>query len=308
MGLDEHQTVLLEEAVHALINKRNGSYVDCTYGRGGHSQAIADELAAEGRLLVIDQDQAAIAHAEQQFAADERVIVQHGAFSSIKEFTVKHDLYPLDGVLLDLGVSSPQLDDGSRGFSFNHSGPLDMRMNQGQGETAAEWLARAKVDEITMVLKRYGEERFARRIATRIVEVRAGEPIRSTQRLVEIVETAIPRREKHKHPATRTFQAIRIQVNRELQELESCLHDVIELLNSGGRVVIISFHSLEDRMVKRFFRRMAKGDELPSRLPIRDSELNKRVRVIGKPVRASSKEVEANRRARSSIMRVAEKL
>ncbi len=308
MNVTEHQTVLLEEAVHALITKRNGSYVDGTYGRGGHSQAIADRLDDSGRLLVVDRDADAVAHAKDRFATDPRVVVQHGPFSSIREYVTQNQMSPLDGVLLDLGVSSPQLDRSERGFSFNESGPLDMRMDQTEGETAAEWLARASADEITSVLKRYGEERYARRIARQIVEVRANEPIESTEKLVEIVETAIPYRDKHKHPATRTFQAIRIQVNRELQELESCLHDVIELLNSGGRLVIISFHSLEDRLVKRFFRRMERGDDLPSRLPVRDDQLNRQVRVIGKPIRASEEEIENNRRARSSIMRVAEKL
>lgn len=308
MNVTEHQTVLLEEAVHALITKRHGNYVDGTYGRGGHSQAIADELDENGRLLVIDRDRDAIAHAVNRFAADPRVKVQHGPFSAIKDYALALDMCPLDGVLLDLGVSSPQLDLPGRGFSFTEAGPLDMRMDQGQDETAAEWLARASVDEITSVLKRYGEERYARRIARRIVEVREIDPIESTDKLVEIVETAIPRRDQHKHPATRTFQAIRIQINRELQELESCLHDVIELLNSGGRLVIISFHSLEDRLVKRFFRKMERGDDLPSRLPVRDDQLNRQLKVIGKPVRASREEIETNRRARSSIMRVAEKL
>jgi 16S rRNA (cytosine1402-N4)-methyltransferase len=183
-----------------------------------------------------------------------------------------------------------------------------MRMNQTEGQTAAQWLSVASQDQIIDVLKRYGEERYARRIARKIVETRATSPIDTTAKLVDICQTSIPRKEKHKHPATRTFQAIRIQVNHELDELETCLHDVIDLLNSGGRFVVISFHSLEDRIVKHFFRRMEKGDDLPSRLPIRDVELNRRVKVIGKPVRASEAEVERNRRARSSIMRIAEKL
>lgn len=305
---DPHQTVLLEEAVSALVTNPSGIYVDCTYGRGGHSQAIVNALEADGRLLVVDRDKTAIDHAEAKFKDDPRVWVEHGAFSQLVEFTQKHHLEGLDGVLIDLGVSSPQLDDGERGFSFQQSGPLDMRMNQTEGQTAEEWLGVASQDEIIDVLKRYGEERFARRIARRIVETRAASPIDTTRKLVEICERSIPRKEKHKHPATRTFQAIRIQVNHELDELETCLHDVMELLNSGGRFVVISFHSLEDRIVKHFFRRMEKGDELPSRLPIRDVELNRRVKVIGKPVRASEDEIERNRRSRSSIMRIAEKL
>ncbi len=302
-----HQTVLLEEAVRALITNRDGTYVDCTYGRGGHSAAIAAALSSDGRLLVIDRDLAAVDHARQTFADDPRVIVQHGPFSRLKEFVEAHGLETLDGVLMDLGVSSPQIDQGERGFSFQQSGPLDMRMDQGSGETAEAWIASASEEDITLVLKQYGEERFARRIARNIVAARTEGPISTTDRLVEIVEMSIPRREKHKHPATRTFQAIRIQVNRELEELETCLADVIELLKSGGRVVVISFHSLEDRLVKRFFRRLEKGDDLPSRLPIRDDQLNRKVRILGKPVKPSASEVADNRRARSSIMRIAEK-
>ena len=302
-----HQTVLLEEAVRALITNRDGTYVDCTYGRGGHSAAIAAALSGNGRLLVIDRDLAAVDHARQTFADDPRVIVQHGPFSRLKEFVEAHGLETLDGVLMDLGVSSPQIDQGERGFSFQQSGPLDMRMDQGSGETAEAWIASASEEDITRVLKQYGEERFARRIARNIVAARAEGPISTTDRLVEIVEMSIPRREKHKHPATRTFQAIRIQVNRELEELETCLTDVIELLKSGGRVVVISFHSLEDRLVKRFFRRLEKGDDLPSRLPVRDDQLNRKVRILGKPVKPSAIEVADNRRARSSIMRIAEK-
>jgi 16S rRNA (cytosine1402-N4)-methyltransferase len=305
---DPHQTVLLEEAVHALITNRNGTYVDCTYGRGGHSQAIADRLNADGRLLVVDKDLAAIDHAEERFRNDPRVLIEHGAFSQLKSIVKKHQLPDLDGVLMDLGVSSPQLDDGDRGFSFQQSGPLDMRMNQAEGETAEQWLQKASEQNIIDVLKRYGEERFARRIARNILKARETAPIDTTQKLVSIIETSIPFREKHKHPATRTFQAIRIQVNHELEELETCLHDVIDLLNSGGRFVVISFHSLEDRIVKRFFRRMEKGEDLPSRLPIRDADLDKRVKVLGKPVRASEEEIARNRRSRSSIMRIAEKL
>lgn len=302
-----HQTVLLEEAVRALITNRNGTYVDCTYGRGGHSEAIVRELGAEGRLLVVDRDRVAVEHALERFADDPRVIVQHGAFSRISQFAADHGLESFDGVLLDLGVSSPQLDQGERGFSFRQNGPLDMRMNQTEGETAAEWLALASESDITDVLKRFGEERFARRIARNIVEARQSSPIETTERLVEIVEMSVPRREKHKHPATRTFQAIRIQVNRELEELETCLSDVIDLLKSGGRLVVISFHSLEDRMVKRFFRRMERGDDLPSRLPVTEDQLNRKLRVLNKPVRPTEEETSVNRRARSSIMRVAEK-
>ena len=304
----EHQTVLLEEAVRTLITNRDGTYVDCTYGRGGHSEAIASELGESGRLLVIDRDLSAIEHARARFASDPRVLVEHGAYSEIARFASANNIESFDGVLLDLGVSSPQLDEGGRGFSFQQSGPLDMRMDQSSGETAAEWLARASEGEITEVLKKFGEERFARRIARNIVSLRQQQPIETTGRLVEIVETSIPRREKNKHPATRTFQAIRIQVNRELEELDICLGDVIDLLHSGGRLVVISFHSLEDRLVKRFFRQMARGDDLPSRLPVKDEQLNRKLRLLGKPVKPSDDEIARNRRSRSSIMRAAERL
>ena len=308
MTTPPHQTVLLEEAVRALMTNPGGSYVDCTYGRGGHSQAIADSLNPEGRLLVMDRDEEAVAHAQARFRDDRRVIIEHACFSQLKHLADSHRFEAVDGVLMDLGVSSPQLDEAERGFSFQRSGPLDMRMNRSEGPTAAEWLAKASEREITDVLKQYGEERFARRIAGKIVATREDSPIDTTDKLVEVVETSIPGREKHKHPATRTFQAIRIQVNRELEELQSCLADVVELLNSGGRLVVISFHSLEDRIVKGFFRRMAQGAELPSRLPVRDADIARYFRIRGKPIRPSGEEVAGNRRARSSIMRVAEKL
>ncbi len=319
MTADLHRPVLLGEAVQALVTNRNGHYVDCTYGRGGHSRAIVAALGTEGRLLVLDRDQAAVAHARAEFAANPGVTVVHSEFSALRQHVCEHGLDPLDGALLDLGVSSPQLDDADRGFSFNHPGPLDMRMNQQAGETAAQWLSRASEPEITDVLKQYGEERFARRIAQKIIQARQVRPIESTSQLVGIVETAVPvakphRRNHHhngrrqKHPATKTFQAIRIQINQELQELETCLQELVGLLKSGGRIVIISFHSLEDRLVKRFFRRLARGDDLPPRLPVRESQLDKKLKLIGKPIRASAAEVAGNRRARSSIMRVAEKL
>ena len=303
-----HRTVLLEEALRGLVTKRNGTYVDCTYGRGGHSVAIARELNFDGRLLLVDRDLTAIHHARTRFDGDSRVLIEHGPFSQIRQFAHNHRLEKIDGVLLDLGVSSPQLDEASRGFSFQKAGPLDMRMNQTEGQTAADWLISASEIEITDVLKRFGEERFAKRIARNIVKARSEAPIDTTDRLVEIVEMSVPRREKKKHPATRTFQAIRICVNRELEELYSCLEDVVELLHSGGRIVVISFHSLEDRLVKRFFRRMTAGDPLPSRLPITDDQLNRKLKLVGKPTKPSETEILVNRRARSSIMRVAEKL
>ena len=303
-----HQAVLLKEAVRALITNRNGTYVDCTYGRGGHSSAIASELGADGRLLVVDRDLTAIQHARVTFASDPRVLVEHGAFSQIRQFARDHQIEKVDGVLLDLGVSSPQLDEGKRGFSFRQAGPLDMRMDQTEGGTAAEWLASAGESEITDVLKRFGEERFARRIARNIVEARSQVPIDTTDRLVEIVEMSIPHREKHKHPATRTFQAIRIQVNRELEELDTCLTDVVDLLHSGGRLVVISFHSLEDRLVKTKFAPLLRGCICPPALPICACGLQPSFRKAVPRTRASAMEVESNRRARSATLRIFEKL
>ncbi len=303
-----HESVLLNEAVDALVQDLDGCYVDCTYGRGGHSQEIADRIGKNGRLMVIDRDISAIEDARQRFKNDNRVVVVHGSFSYLADYVEEHDMRPLDGVLLDLGVSSPQLDEPARGFSFSSDGPLDMRMDQSRGPTAADWIAVADEDEITNVLRRFGEEKFARRIARKIVEKRAESRIATTAALVEIIEAAVPRREKNKHPATRTFQAIRIHINEELRNLEDCLRDVIDLTVSGGRLVVISFHSLEDRIVKRFIRRMEKGDVYPDRLPIRDSEIKRYVKSVGKAVKPSRDEVSENRRSRSSIMRVAEKL
>jgi 16S rRNA (cytosine1402-N4)-methyltransferase len=302
-----HETVLKDEAVEALVLNPSGRFVDCTYGRGGHAAAILERLNDGGKLMVIDRDLAAIEDAEARFGTDDRVIIVHGSFAGVARFINEHDMTPVDGVLLDLGVSSPQLDQAERGFSFSADGPLDMRMDQSDGETAADWLMRAKVGEIARVIGRYGEERFARRIARAIVDARENEEITRTGQLVKIVEEAIPRREKHKHPATRTFQAIRIHINRELESLEYCLASIVDLLATGGRLVVISFHSLEDRIVKRFMRDMARGEKLPDKLPIRDDEITRKLRLAGKPIRASEAEVDKNRRARSSIMRVAEK-
>lgn len=315
MIADSHKPALLHEAVQALVTNLSGSYVDCTYGRGGHARQIASKLTKAGRLLVIDRDASAIAHAREVFARDSRVAVQQGAFSCISEYMQQHGLHSLDGALMDLGVSSPQLDNAGRGFSFSKAGPLDMRMDQSQGLTAAAWLASADENELVTVLARYGEERYARRIAREIIAERARVPIDTTSRLAEVVESAMPARsswrssrKQRKHPATKTFQAIRIRVNDELAELETCLGELATLLNAGGRLVVISFHSLEDRIVKRFFRRLARGEDLPAKLPVRDLELNRQLKVLGKPIRPDEAEVDSNIRARSSIMRVAEKL
>ena len=301
-----HNTVLIQEAVDALLIKPKGRYVDCTYGRGGHSQAIADKMDAQGRLLVIDKDPDAILDAKRRFSQDQRVTIVHGSFVQIGKHIQNCSMEKVDGILLDLGMSSPQINSAARGFSFSKDGPLDMRMNSTQGISATDWIQRASEAEIVQVLRTYGEERFARRIARKIIEVRSAQKIDRTKLLVQVIESAVPSREYRKHPATRSFQAIRIHINNELDELKGCLADVVDLLASRGRLVVISFHSLEDRIVKHFIREMEVGS-LPARLPIPDDKVDRRLKSIGKATRPSNAEVVGNNRARSAIMRVAEK-
>lgn len=301
-----HKTVLLTEAVEALLTDPQGIYIDGTFGRGGHSRAILNRLADGGRLFGIDKDPAAIAAGQVLAEDDQRFAIHHGSFTELNALADTGD--GVNGILLDLGVSSPQLDCPERGFSFLHDGPLDMRMNTTDGDSAAQWLARAEEQEISRVLWEYGEERFSRRMARAIVRERALEAITTTARLASIISAACPRKEKGKHPATRAFQAIRIHINRELDDLADCLDRALELLKPGGRLVVISFHSLEDRLVKRFIRRQEKGDPLPSRLPVREDQLNRRMKSLGRAVKPSEQEVRDNPRSRSAIMRVAEKL
>lgn len=303
-----HHTVLLSEAVTALVTTPTGFYVDGTFGRGGHSAAVLEQLNDAGRLLAIDKDPAARAAANERFGLDSRFSFFHGSFAELPACLEDMGLSQVDGILLDLGVSSPQLDDGRRGFSFSHDGPLDMRMDTSRGNTAAQWLEMAEESEIVRVLRDYGEERFARRIAAAIVSARQQAPLRTTGQLAQVVSEANPRWEKHKHPATRTFQAIRIQVNGELEDLQHLLEVSLDLLRPGGRLVVISFHSLEDRMVKRFMRDRARGQELPPGVPVRDIALNRQLKIIGKAVRPGGREVAENPRARSAVMRVGEKL
>ena len=303
-----HQTVLLAEAVDALVTRPAGFYVDGTFGRGGHTRHLLDCLAADGRVLGVDKDLAAQASAKELAANDPRFEFFHGSFAELPRQLARMGVDGVDGILLDLGVSSPQLDDGERGFSFLQDGPLDMRMDTSSGATAAQWLSEASVEEITRVLREYGEERFARRIAAAIVAARTEQPITSTARLAQVVSEANPKWERHKHPATRAFQAIRIQVNRELEDLQELLAGALDMLRVGGRLVVISFHSLEDRMVKRYMRDLARGEQFPPGVPVRDSALNRRLRLVGKAVRASAEEVAVNVRSRSAIMRVAEKI
>ena len=301
-----HRTVLLHEAVDALLTDLSGIYVDGTFGRGGHSRLILSKLNNVGQLMGIDKDPAAIASAEALARQDARFAIHHGSFTDLDALAGIDR--QVDGILLDLGVSSPQLDDPGRGFSFTQDGPLDMRMNHQQGESAAQWLARAQEQEISRVIWEYGEDRFSRRMARAIVREREIEPILTTKRLAGIIAGACPTREKGKHPATRAFQAIRIHINRELEDLVLCLDRALEKLKPGGRLVIISFHSLEDRIVKRFIRKHQKGDELPSWLPVTEAQLNRRMKSLGKAVKPSPQEVADNPRARSAVMRVAEKL
>ncbi|WOG26182.1 16S rRNA (cytosine(1402)-N(4))-methyltransferase RsmH [Endozoicomonas sp. 8E] len=301
---DQHITVLLEEAVDALVTDPDGLYVDGTFGRGGHSRAVLEKLSDRGRLVGIDKDPRAIAAARELAEIDSRFSIYHGSFADLEEAL---DGQKVEGVLLDLGVSSPQLDNAERGFSFMQDGPLDMRMNTSQGESAADWINRAQEQEISRVIWELGEDRFSRRIARAIVRERELEPITTTKRLAGIIASASPSREK-KHPATRAFQAIRIHINRELDDLVDCLNAALEELKPGGRLVVISFHSLEDRIAKRFIRKQAKGDELPRWMPVTEDQLNKRMRPVGKAIKPGEQEVKANPRARSAVMRIAEKL
>lgn len=302
-----HVTVLLNEAVDGLAVRPDGVYVDATFGRGGHSRAILARLGPSGRLLAFDRDPQAIAAGT--LLEDARLELVHAPFSTLGAELARRGAAHVDGVVLDLGVSSPQLDDGARGMSFRFDGPLDMRMDTSRGETAAEWLARASAREIAEVVRDYGEERFANAIAKAVVAARAGQPITTTGELAALVEKVVRTREPGQHPATRTFQALRIFVNRELEELSLVLPQCVQALASGGRLAVIAFHSLEDRIAKQFLRDASHSVEPPPGVPVRAADLPPPLmRLVGKPVRASAAEVAANPRARSAIMRVAERV
>ncbi|MEW6331817.1 MAG: 16S rRNA (cytosine(1402)-N(4))-methyltransferase RsmH [Pseudomonadota bacterium] len=308
MNEHRHVPVLLEEALQALQVKDDGVYVDATYGRGGHAQKILEKIGERGRLLMLDRDPRACEDARRRFGADARVSIRQTPFSAIGRTIESQGLAGrINGILFDLGVSSPQLDDPARGFSFRAEGPLDMRMDPATGESAADWLNRAEEQEIVRVLRDYGEERFARRIARAILRERSIEPIATTRRLAEIVARAVPAREKSKDPATRTFQAIRIHVNRELEELAAALPQTLPVLVPGGRLAVISFHSLEDRLVKHFMRDEARGRELPPGLPVRHDQFRARLKIVSKAIRAGVEETRHNPRARSAVLRVAER-
>jgi 16S rRNA (cytosine1402-N4)-methyltransferase len=306
-----HITVLLDEAVEALAVRADGCYLDGTFGRGGHSRLILERLGPEGRLLGFDKDPLAIASGNALAAEDGRFVVVQRSFADLGEEAAARGLVgKVDGLLLDLGVSSPQLDDAERGFSFLNDGPLDMRMNPDAGVSAAQFIATASADEIARVFKEYGEERFAKRMARAVVERREQKPFERTADLAAVLTEANPAWEKGKNPATRAFQGLRIHVNNELGDLERGLDAALETLAVGGRLVVISFHSLEDRIVKQFMKRQAKGeaDDLPRDLPIIPKAFEPRLKLLGKPIYAGEAELKANPRSRSAVMRVAEKL
>lgn len=301
-----HTTVLLAEAVDALAIKSDGIYVDGTFGRGGHSARVLAQLGEGGRLIAFDKDPAAIAVGNRW--QDARFTMVHSGFRHLAAVLKELNIAQVDGILLDLGVSSPQLDEAARGFSFRFDAPLDMRMDVSRGQTAAAWLATVDEGLLAQVIRDYGEERFAKQVARAIVAARAVAPILTTRHLVEIVSKAVHTREAGQNPATRTFQAIRIYLNQELEELEKVLPDCLSCLRVDGRLAVISFHSLEDRIVKHFMRDAAEGDKLPRHVPIRSQDVPKgKLNLVGKAVRASAAELQNNPRARSAIMRVAER-
>ncbi|KAA0263133.1 MAG: 16S rRNA (cytosine(1402)-N(4))-methyltransferase RsmH [Hafnia alvei] len=305
----QHKTVLLDEAVNGLNLRSNGIYIDGTFGRGGHSRLILSQLGPEGRLVAIDRDPQAIAAAAE--ITDPRFSIVHGPFSDMASYVRELGLEgQINGVLLDLGVSSPQLDDAERGFSFMRDGPLDMRMDPTRGLSAAEWLMKAEEEDIAWVLKTFGEERFAKRIARAIVERNRLEPMTRTHELATLIANASPFREKHKHPATRSFQAIRIYINSELEEIERALNGALEILAPEGRLSVISFHSLEDRIVKQFIRHHSRGPQVPAGIPLTEAQLRsqggRKLKALGK-MKPSGEEVNVNPRARSSVLRFAER-
>jgi len=301
----QHTTVLLGEAVDALVIDPHGFYVDGTFGRGGHTAELLSRLSDRGRVLAIDKDPQAIEAGQQRFADDSRLRIVHGSFADMAEWL---DGEKVAGVLVDLGVSSPQLDQAERGFSFMRDGPLDVRMDTSSGLSAAEWIASAAEADIAQVIKEYGEERFARRMAAAVVRERALKPITRTVQLAKILADAHPAWERGRHPATKAFQAIRVFINRELDDLAALLGQVIDLLQVGGRLVVISFHSLEDRKVKRFIRDQEQGIKLPKNLPVRDVDRGVRLKKVGKAIKPEDIEVDGNVRSRSAVMRVAERV
>jgi len=305
----EHIPVLADEALAALALEPDGYYVDATFGRGGHTALLLQALGPEGRVLAIDRDPEAVAAGGRRFAGEMRLTLVHASFADVRTLVPAHaGGRPCRGVLFDLGVSSPQLDDPARGFSFRADGPIDMRMDTTRGEPVSAWLARAGVDEIREVIATLGEERFARRVAQAIVAARSERPIERTRELAELVARAVRTREPGKHPATRTFQALRMHANDELGQLEKALSGAVGALAAGGRLAVISFHSLEDRLVKQFMQRESQLDPAVASLPIVPPQLTPRLKRVGRKLRPSKEEVVRNPRARSALLRVAEKV
>lgn len=304
----DHVTVLLHETVEGCVVDPSGIYVDGTFGRGGHSELLLSKLSENGRLYGFDKDPQAIETGEALEKKDSRFQIIKASFSELKSQLQARGIDKIDGLLLDLGVSSPQLDDAERGFSFLRDGPLDMRMDPTTGESAEDWIAHVSAEELARVMKEYGEERFARRMANAVVRERQLQHINRTVQLAEILKEANPAWEKHKHPATRAFQGIRIHINNELGDLESILDQSVDVLKTGGRLSVISFHSLEDRMVKRFIRRQEQGRPVPRGLPILDEDLGKTMKKIGKAIKPQVSEVGVNVRSRSAILRIAERI
>lgn len=304
-----HIPVMSAEVIEGLDIDAAGYYIDATFGRGGHSALILKKLGPEGRLLAIDQDPAAVASAQlPPFQGDSRFKIRAASFTGLTQLVMEQGwMAKVSGILLDLGVSSPQLDDPERGFSFRHAGPLDMRMNPQRGMSAADWLRQAGEGEITQVLKEYGEERFARRIAGAIVRARLEKPLTGTLELAALIAAAVPFREPGKHPATRSFQAIRIFINEELSALQDCLTQCLSILKPGGRLAVISFHSLEDQIVKRFMQEQARGDA-PDKLPLQEAQIVRRLRIVSRLIRPGTAETDINPRARSARLRIAEKI
>ncbi len=310
MIADKHLPVMPQQVITGLVWNPDGIYVDCTFGRGGHSQAILNCLDANGKLLGLDKDIDAVnSQVAKMMLADRRFYLEHVDYSTLESSVTQRGWFgKISGVLMDLGVSSPQLDDAGRGFSFLKDGPLDMRMDRTRGITAADWIAQVSEQELTDVLRRFGEEKFARRIASAIVVTRKTHSIDSTIQLADLIAQTVPFREKNKHPATRSFQAIRIYINRELEALPATLMQALRVLEPGGRLAVIAFHSLEDRIVKRFMRDESRGGNFPPGLPVPDSAFSPRLNTIGKAIKPTAVEINDNPRARSAVLRVAEKL
>lgn len=304
-----HIPVMLNDVMTAFLTERDGVYIDATFGRGGYAEAILQYLSPKGRLIGIDKDWEAVAVARERFKDEPRFCIVQGSFAGIASIASQQGLHgKVTGVVMDLGVSSPQLDDAERGFSFMKDGPLDMRMDNRSGMSAAEVIAQFSEGDLCRIFKDYGEERYAKRIARAIVEARTKSPITRTAELAELVKEAHPRWEKHKHPATRVFQALRIEVNQELSDVEKVLPEALEVLKLGGRLAVVSFHSLEDRIVKHFFQREIQGPYIPKHIPLMEKDLLRSMRWVVKAQKPSTVEVDHNPRARSAVLRVGERI